>query len=244
MIAFRFIIVPDKEVELFRSRIKDDGYKIIPETAVVPEFKLFKNYPGWNKQQLIKLAAAEIVETDFYLTLDADIICVRPTGFSDLVKDGRSGCFRLSRLEKSAEMFKRWYRNAEKVLKIEYAAYHHNVTPVVLSKDVHDILGGVDVVVLYTRQAPQCAVVPHPAGVIDQMLDPQGRIRYQVTGRTEWDDPAWLDQIRALKSLDPISTGFSAPNTSLPILLRYSSTPGTLRASQHRRLVLMPAQLF
>jgi hypothetical protein len=129
-----FIIVPDKEVELFRTKVKDDGYKIIPETAVVPEFKLFGDYPGWNKQQLIKLAAAEIVETDFYLTLDADIICVQPTSFSDLVKDGRAYCFKHG-LERSAEMFKQWYRDAERVLKIDHAEYHHDVTPAVLSRE-------------------------------------------------------------------------------------------------------------
>ena len=129
-----FIIVPDREVELFRSKIKDNDYKIIPETAVAPEFKLFRNYPGWNKQQLIKLAAAEIVETDFYLTLDADIICVRPTSFSDLVRNGRSYCFKL-RLEQSAERFKQWYRDAERVLKINQADFHHDVTPAVLSRD-------------------------------------------------------------------------------------------------------------
>ena len=132
-----FIIVPDREVEKFQLKIKDNDYKIVPETAVVPEFKLrwFRNYPGWNKQQLIKLAAAEIVETDFYLTLDADIICVRPTNCDDLVKDGRACCYRLNRLEKSAEEFKQWYRNAERVLKIGQPAYHYDVTPVVLSKE-------------------------------------------------------------------------------------------------------------
>jgi len=135
-----FVIVPDKEVELFRSKIKDNGYKIIPETAVVPEFKLFKNYPGWNKQQLIKLAVAEIVETDFYLTLDADIICVRPTSFSDLVKDGRAYCYKHElewglRTGGSGEMDKKWYHDAERVLKIDHAEYHHNVTPAILSRE-------------------------------------------------------------------------------------------------------------
>ncbi len=129
-----FIIVPDKEVTTFRSEIKGDRYEIIPETAVVPEFMLFKRYPGWNKQQLIKLAAADIVETDFFLTLDADVICIRPTNFSDLVRDGRSYCYRLS-LKQSDQRFKTWYHNAERILKIESAAYHHDVTPAVLSRE-------------------------------------------------------------------------------------------------------------
>jgi hypothetical protein len=128
------IIVPDKEVELFRSKIKEANYEIFPETAVVPEFKLFKNYPGWKKQQLIKLAAAEIVDTDFYLTLDADIICVGPTSFSDLVINGRAYCFK-HLLKMSPERFKKWYRDAERVLKIDHAEYHHDVTPAVLSRE-------------------------------------------------------------------------------------------------------------
>lgn len=85
--------------------LKFNDYKIIPKTAVVLEFRPFKNYPGWNKQQLIQLAAAEIVETD--LTFDTNIICVRPTNFSDLFKDGRAYCFKHG-LERSTEMFKQW----------------------------------------------------------------------------------------------------------------------------------------
>lgn len=129
-----FIIVPDNEVGLFRTKIDDIRYEIISETAVVPEFRLFRNYPGWNKQQLIKLSVAGIVETDFYLTLDADVICVRPISFSDLIRNGRSYCFRHS-LENSDEIFKQWYRIAERLLKIEHAEYHHDVTPVVLSSE-------------------------------------------------------------------------------------------------------------
>ena len=32
---------------------------------------------GWLTQQIVKLAMAERVESDFYLTLDADVICTR-----------------------------------------------------------------------------------------------------------------------------------------------------------------------
>src|SRR5580692_7414262 len=34
---------------------------------------------GWYKQQILKLAAAKVVSSDYYLVLDADVILKRPT---------------------------------------------------------------------------------------------------------------------------------------------------------------------
>jgi hypothetical protein len=33
------------------------------------------------------------------------------------------------------------------------------------------------------------------------VIDPDGRLVYSATGEREWDDPALLDQVRALKTL-------------------------------------------
>ena len=38
---------------------------------------------------LVKLAAAVLVETPFYVTLDADVLLTRPTRFEDLVAGGK-----------------------------------------------------------------------------------------------------------------------------------------------------------
>jgi hypothetical protein len=152
-----FIIVPDRELDTLRTKIKHDLYKVIPESALVPEFRLFLHLSGWQKQQLIKLSAAEIVETDFYLTLDSDILFVRSARSCDFVKAGRSCCFK-HKLEKSAEIFVQWYRDAERVLKIERAEYHHDVTPAILSKEavlrLHEYLRGIarDVTISFRRR--------------------------------------------------------------------------------------------
>ena len=45
---------------------------------------------GWFRQQLIKLAAHTFVTTPFYMTLDADVIFVRPFSASTLIRDGRA----------------------------------------------------------------------------------------------------------------------------------------------------------
>jgi hypothetical protein len=64
---------------------------------VIPEFRLFRPegcrlskgpgqwISGWFVQQLVKLSIARIVSSPFYLTLDADVMCVRHTEYTDLV---------------------------------------------------------------------------------------------------------------------------------------------------------------
>ncbi len=44
--------------------------------------------PGWHKQMFIKLLFARVCAADAYLYLDADILCVRPLGRADMVRDG------------------------------------------------------------------------------------------------------------------------------------------------------------
>lgn len=128
-----WVVAPDSDLTELKSAIKDDKFRVISETSLVPELKLYRKVSGWYKQQMVKLAIAEKIETDFYLTLDADVICVKPTSFSDLVKDHRAYCYKHS-LDKSPDKFQKWYRNAERVLKISRAQYHHDVTPAILSK--------------------------------------------------------------------------------------------------------------
>lgn len=93
LIRVCWIVTPDDEFAEIKLLISDDNYCVIPESSLVPEFKIFPKTRGWFKQQLIKMAIAEKIETDFYLTLDADVICVKPVIFSDLVKDGLAVCY-------------------------------------------------------------------------------------------------------------------------------------------------------
>jgi Family of unknown function (DUF6492) len=136
-----WVVTPDPEFEQIRALIQDDRYRVIPESSLVPEFKIFrgsrfsffKSVPGWFRQQMIKLAIADHITTDFYLTLDADVICTKPTHFQDLVKEGRGVCF-IHPAEKNTQAD--WYGWAEHVLKLKsrHRDRLHNVTPAVLSK--------------------------------------------------------------------------------------------------------------
>ena len=50
------------------------------------------------------------------------------------MKKGRAYCYKHSLL-RSAEEFRRWYVNAERVLRIPRAEFHHNVTPAVINRE-------------------------------------------------------------------------------------------------------------
>jgi hypothetical protein len=45
---------------------------------------------GWFRQQLIKLKMATIIESSYYLVLDADVICCKPVSYAQLIPDGRA----------------------------------------------------------------------------------------------------------------------------------------------------------
>jgi Family of unknown function (DUF6492) len=68
----------------------DTRYRILSEDEVLLDAKAVVNIPGWFKQQIIKLAVSRLVECDYYVTLDSDIVCVKPTAYRDLIVDGRA----------------------------------------------------------------------------------------------------------------------------------------------------------
>ena len=129
-----WVVTPDRETAILSKLIRDERYRVVPETDVVPEFSLFRSIPGWYKQQLIKMAIATAIETPFYLTLDADVICVRPTDTTDLVKRNRAACHLIPGSLSRGKA--RWYDWAEATLNLELKRRQlHNVTPAVLSRD-------------------------------------------------------------------------------------------------------------
>lgn len=125
-----WIVTPDRDFTQIKNRIDNNKYQIISESSLVPEFKIFGKTGGWYKQQVIKLAIAQKIETDFYLTLDADVICVKPVVFSDLVKNGKALCYALK-----TDVFPKWYKGSERVLQLQRSGRFHNVTPAILSKE-------------------------------------------------------------------------------------------------------------
>lgn len=148
-----WVVAADRDVDWIAGRVAAyPRFTVLPESSVVPELTLDRRLDaaapakkrkllgppisGWQLQQLIKLAIADRVETDFYLTLDADVICVGTVEFGDLVVDGRAVSNRRSDVDFRA----RWYDSAQRVLGMERSGYVHGVTPALISKDgMHEL---------------------------------------------------------------------------------------------------------
>lgn len=163
-----WIIATDREYDSMKRLINDNYYRVITESSIIPELRFYKNLnkilhgpilrgkyicnkgryntEGWYIQQLIKLAMAEIVETDYYLTLDADVVCLRQVGYNDLIQNGKA----ITNTTKE-DQHGEWYEDAERILKMSRSGLTHGVTPAIfnreavielqkyLAKDVHAI---------------------------------------------------------------------------------------------------------
>ncbi len=78
---------------------------------------------GWIAQQIMKLTAAAMAETDAVLHLDSDTALVRPLGLDALV---RGDLFRLARFPGAGQtaMHAPWHRAASKLLDLPASDYH------------------------------------------------------------------------------------------------------------------------
>ncbi len=124
-----WVVTADRDYAELCRRIGGDRYRVLSESELLPELRLFPQVKGWYRQQLIKLAIAERVVSDFYITFDADVLCVRPVHYADLIQAGRAPCF-----AHPTDVFPEWYRGSEKVLGMRRSGVYHNVTPAILSR--------------------------------------------------------------------------------------------------------------
>jgi hypothetical protein len=111
-----FVLVPAAEVDLVKQEYacwQSLKIKVMAEDDLLPEFKKYPKMRGWRKQQLLKIAIANLVENEFYLTLDADVICLKPLDESKLVIDGKA----LLQYEQRAQHPK-WWKSSARILKM------------------------------------------------------------------------------------------------------------------------------
>jgi len=116
LISELFVIVPAAEVELVTKEYavwQSLNIKVMAEDDLLPEFKKYPKMRGWRKQQLLKIAIANLVENEFYLTLDADVICLKPLDESKLIIDGKA----LLQYEQRAQHPK-WWKSSARILKM------------------------------------------------------------------------------------------------------------------------------
>lgn len=68
---------------------------LVPETRVCPilarpqDGKDGYGWQGWHTQQVLKIAAAKVVRSPYYITMDDDVILTRALGREDLIENDR-----------------------------------------------------------------------------------------------------------------------------------------------------------
>lgn len=128
------LIVPAAEEEQISSHLapfKDKlKLSVVPEEeilAVVPGWKKpnfiqeklggaksgWAQLSGWLKQQVLKMLAAEFIEEEFFITLDADICLLRPMDMAALFYNGKA-IF----ADEEMAVHEEWWAGAAKVLDI------------------------------------------------------------------------------------------------------------------------------
>lgn len=129
-----FVLVPDHQHAEIKAQLwVPEGLRIelLPETEIAPELASLRRR-GWYKQQVLKLAVFEHVQSPFYLTLDADVVATRIVSADRLTPGGRALSYVIPR-----DLHPTWYRDTARFLgggPLVRGGIVHNVTPAVLSR--------------------------------------------------------------------------------------------------------------
>ena len=127
-------MVPPGDVDHVRARIAISAafpVRVLSEDLVCPTLS---GHRGWHKQQILKLAAAKVVATSWYLTLDADVMLRRAASSDDLVRDGKA-VFHAKRAARHWE----WWMGSRTILRsavqLDPDMEMMDVTPEILHRD-------------------------------------------------------------------------------------------------------------
>lgn len=148
--------------------IRSDLFRVVEDGQCASELlpdSLYKDlalWPGWTRQQVVKLACAKLMQTPFYLVLDADVFVARHTHVLDLLvmQDCHSELHQLCNEEQQVayrckndcypmlgeqeDWHMRWWRNSAQTLQLNVSfdwEYAIGVTPQILATDISLELG-------------------------------------------------------------------------------------------------------
>ena len=133
------IVAPSEEVPLARAYAAnwpELPLRVLDEETHFPAFARYQRpwqRRPWQRQQVIKLNSPALTDADYVLTLDPDVLAVRPLTRAALFPDGRA------LLEYEARsIHPQWWRDSADLLDLsaDLAAPGMGVTPALLSREV------------------------------------------------------------------------------------------------------------
>jgi hypothetical protein len=90
------VVCPDREhselTSLVRSITQDCRYRVLPECEICTDVgRVIEpstgQRDGWRAQQILKLALAAKGSSEYYVTLDSDILCIKPFSCDSLLRE-------------------------------------------------------------------------------------------------------------------------------------------------------------
>jgi len=138
-----FIVYPDKPKmeEVLESLHPRFNYSVISEEDIIPaeDYSLFKKRKGWFRQQIVKMYIAKRMKTEFYICIDSDLLCIKPTSYHDLIKNGKPG---LNVEPKDTHTY--WWKQAQLVLKLPDSPYTSGMSSSTNIFITNEMLGLID----------------------------------------------------------------------------------------------------
>jgi hypothetical protein len=131
-----FVVCPSDQMDILSAYIRkwpEMKLILVDEEQLVPEFRKYPDVTGWRKQQIIKLAISSLMESRFYLTFDADVVCTSPLSEEILLPDNRA----LLQLQ-DIDIHRNWWISSARYIDINLADITQgmDVTPAILATDV------------------------------------------------------------------------------------------------------------
>lgn len=108
------VVTPSRDKAAVARALRTRGgirFRVVDEDEHLPPGRYEH---GWFKQQVIKLNASIMVETDWMLVLDADVVACRPVTVDELFPDGKAVVHR-----EPAGTHREWWRGSAKLLGVE-----------------------------------------------------------------------------------------------------------------------------
>lgn len=109
------VIVPDDELEAARHYAKAWSDFPVVVTGERAHFGVFRDFSAphqvrpWHRQQIIKLAAADLIDTEYFMVFDPDVFALRRFDAETLVPGGRA----LTHLQPRAREARYWVASGE-----------------------------------------------------------------------------------------------------------------------------------
>ena len=131
-----FIIVPAKErryADALRDEWNSLPIAVVSEEDLLPIIRDYPRVSGWHRQQLIKLQAANLTRTEFFITFDSDVILCKPICAEDVLREGRA---LLQPQDRTAHP--KWWAGSAKLLRlpVDLSSPGMAVTPAILSRTI------------------------------------------------------------------------------------------------------------